>query len=97
MRCEPGLGGALDAPHLLGGDHLEGVAVLRPTFGLDLAEDDRAATAQDEIELEAAEPCVCGQQAVATQPVVPQGAAFRAGPDVARARPRRAGRRLLLR
>ena len=97
VRGEPRLGRLPQAAHLLRRDHLERIAPLRAAFRLHLAEDDRPAAAQHEVELVAADPDVRRQHAVAAEPVVPQRAPLGARPDRARTRrPRRAGLRLLL-
>jgi hypothetical protein len=97
MRCRPGLRRPRDTPHLLGGDHLERVAPLSPALRLHLAEDDGATAADDEIELVATDPRISGQDPVAAQSVMPQGAALGPRPDRASVRPPRAGLLLLLR
>ena len=87
VRCQPGLGGTSDPPLLLGGDHLERVAQLRPALRLHLAEDDRLAAAKYEIELVASGPGIRRQDPISAQPVVPLRTPLRARPNRSRTRP----------
>ena len=73
MRGEPCLGRAADPPPLLAADPLERVAVAAAPLLLHFAEDERAAAAQDEVELVATGPGVAFEHAVAAQPVVQLG------------------------
>jgi hypothetical protein len=52
--------------------HLQRIAEPRVFLGFDLAEDQRPATADDEVELVAADPGVRFQDAIAAEAVVPQ-------------------------
>ena len=76
MEREPGLGGAAEPAALLGGHHLERMAVVRARLSLHLAEDNPPAAADDQIELVASGPDVRSQDAIATQAVVESGAAL---------------------
>jgi hypothetical protein len=87
VRRQPGFGGMRDAPRLLGGDHLERIAQSRPALRLHLAEDDRPAAADDEVELVASRPGVGRQNPVPAQPVVPERTPLGTRPDGTRARP----------
>src|SRR4051812_1148930 len=73
---EPGLCSPEQAALLLGGDHLERVAVALARLGLYLAEDELTAAAQNQVELVASDPDVRAQDAVAAQAVVPQRPPF---------------------
>ena len=81
VRRQPGLGSPRDPPHLLARDHLERVATLGPALRLHLAEDDRPAAAENEVELVASRPGIRRQDPVPAQPVVPLRPALRARPD----------------
>jgi len=70
IRCTP------QAAHLLRRHHLERVAEAGAALGLDLAEDERAASARDDVELVAADPDVRGEDAVAAQSVPPRRTAL---------------------
>lgn len=70
MTREPALAGAPKPPHLLRANHLERMAVAVARLALDLAEDDRAAPPQDQVELVPARPDVPAEDAVAPEPVV---------------------------
>ena len=52
LPSQPGLGGAAQAPLLALVDHLERIAVAPLRLLLDLAEDDRAAAAAEQIDLD---------------------------------------------
>jgi hypothetical protein len=78
---EPRFGSSGDPPHLLPRHHLERVAPIRPALRLHLAEHDRPAATDDEVELVAPRPRIGCQDPVAAQPVMPQGTPFRARPD----------------
>src|SRR5207237_2081677 len=54
VGCEPRLGGLTDPALLLGADHRERVAEAVARLRLDLAEDEAAAAANDQVELVAA-------------------------------------------
>jgi hypothetical protein len=76
VRGEPGLRGTTNASLLLGANHLERIAEAAVLLRLHLAEDELTATADHEVELVTADPCVRRQDAVAAQAVVPQSAAL---------------------
>ena len=76
MEREPGLGGAAEPPALLGGHHLERMAVVGSRLALHLAKDDPTASSDDQIELVAAGPHVGSEDAIAAQAVVESGAAL---------------------
>src|SRR5438105_7113947 len=86
MRGEPGLGGTAQAALLLGGHHLERVAVPTPTLRLHLDEREPPAPAHHEVELIAADPDVRLQDPVAAQAVEPPGATLRRATRGERAR-----------
>ena len=87
MGGQPGLGRAPQPPPLLRGDHLERMAERVAAFALDLAEDEPAAAADDQVELVATRPDVRPEDAVAAQAVVERGPALEAtsGPRCAQA------------
>jgi len=62
MRHEPRSCRLPDAAHLLRVDHLERIAVTDARFSLDLAEDECATAADDQVELVAADPDVGAQE-----------------------------------
>ncbi len=77
MRGEIGVSRASEPTLFLGTDHLEGVAVTLAALALDLDEDEPPATTHDEVQLVSARPDVRIQDAVAAQPVMPEGAQLR--------------------
>lgn len=76
VRGEPGLCGTANTSLLLGANHLERIAEAVVLLRLYLAEDELTASADHEVELVTADPCVRRQDPVAAQAVVPQGAAL---------------------
>ena len=66
VHGEPGLRGTTNASLLLGANHLERIAEAAVLLRLHLAEDELTATADHEVELVTADPCVRRQDAVAT-------------------------------
>src|ERR1041384_6645446 len=71
MRRKPGGRCAPHAPDFFRSDHLERVAESGAGFALHLAEHQRPAPADDEVELEAGDPDVLAEDAVAAKAVVP--------------------------
>ena len=85
MSREPALCGAPEATALLGGDHLERMPEGVRLLPLDLAEDEPAAAADDQVELVPARPDVLAEDPVAPQAIVERGTALEPVADPPRA------------
>ena len=78
VGVKPGLGGAANAPLLLGANHLERIAVAVAALLLHLAEDQPPTAPDDEVELVATRPLVPAEDPVAAHEVVREGTALAA-------------------
>ena len=81
MAGDPCLGGTSEPAALLRRHHLERMAEVRGRLAFHLAEDDPAATPDDEVKLVAPRPDVRAENAIPAQAVVASGAALEAITD----------------
>jgi len=78
MRRKPRARGGQHAPHLFRIDHLERMSEAGATLLLHLDDDEPTATPEDEVELVSASASIRLEEAIAADPIVPEGAALAA-------------------